>query len=691
MRAVSQLVGLVLLLGASSLAQQAKDPRRPAPAPSVRASASARPTVDAVLAALDRTVRFKQVALSPDGARVAWIETVHDATSPGPDKPLIQVVERARPEAPPVRITASADATLHDESELAWSPDGKQLAFLSEAGEEEQAQLYVADVVSGNARKLTAFKGRLADPQWSPDGRSLALLIIEGTDEAKGPTGPAMRETGVVEEQPVVNRIAVVGVADGRSRLVSPADLFIYEYAWSPDGKRFAVTAAPPPGDANWWLARLYTVAADTGAARVLYKPELQVTAPTWSPDGRSVAFIEGLMSDFGSNGGDIYVVPAQGGKARNVTPGLQASAAHLYWTTPGRILFSAVEGGEAAMAAVDLERSAVTTLWRGPERITHGAWSVSLSLARDGVTSAVVRESFTQPPEVHVGPIGEWTPLTRRNAGMKSPAGPVRSLTWKSDGLEIQGWLVAPPSVPAGTRAPMVTVVHGGPAGVITQGFHTQTLLLASQGYYVFLPNARGSQGRGATFVQANKRDFGHGDLRDVLTGVDAVLASEPVDPHRLGIMGWSYGGFMAMWAVTQTQRFRAAVAGAGISNWQSYYGTNRIDTWMLPYFGASVYDDPAIYARSSPMNFVKQVRTPTLVVHGERDAEVPASQGREFYKALKTLGVKTQLVIYPEEGHAFFLPAHIHDRLERTVGWFDTHLTPAPAAAPKVKAPAR
>jgi dipeptidyl aminopeptidase/acylaminoacyl peptidase len=170
--------------------------------------------------------------------------------------------------------------------------------------------------------------------------------------------------------------------------------------------------------------------------------------------------------------------------------------------------------------------------------------------------------------------------------------------------------------------------------------------------------------------------KDFGGGDLRDVLAGVDTVLKKVPVDENRLGVTGWSYGGFMAMWTVTQTSRFRAAVAGAGIANWLSYYGENSIDEWMIPYFGASVYDDPTVYAKSSPITFIKQVKTPTLVVVGERDGECPAPQSFEFWHALKTLGVPTQLVVYEGEGHAFRKPANQVDVMRRALAWFDTYL---------------
>jgi dipeptidyl aminopeptidase/acylaminoacyl peptidase len=224
-----------------------------------------------------------------------------------------------------------------------------------------------------------------------------------------------------------------------------------------------------------------------------------------------------------------------------------------------------------------------------------------------------------------------------------------------------------------------MIVQVHGGPSSAVRPSFFNADSYEAAEsaaGYFVFLPNPRGSYGQGEAFTQANVKDFGGGDLRDILAGVDTVLAGFPVDAKRLGITGWSYGGYMTMWAVTQTQRFAAAVAGAGLANWKSYYGENAIDQWMIPFFGASVYDDPAVYAKSSPIEFIKQVRTPTLVVVGERDAECPAPQSFEFWHALKTLGVPTKLVVYAGEGHGFKDPAHRRDQQQRTIAWFDTYL---------------
>jgi dipeptidyl aminopeptidase/acylaminoacyl peptidase len=225
------------------------------------------------------------------------------------------------------------------------------------------------------------------------------------------------------------------------------------------------------------------------------------------------------------------------------------------------------------------------------------------------------------------------------------------------------------------------VVNVHGGPASAVIPhwpGEQATAGALSRRGYFVFLPNPRGSFGQGERFTRANVKDLGHGDLRDILAGVDEVLRVAPVDRDRLGIGGWSYGGYMTMWAVTQTNRFRAAVAGAGIANWQSYYGQNGIEQWMIPYFGASVYDDPAIYARSSPINFIKRVKTPTLILVGERDLECPLPQSQEFYRALKTLNVPTKLVVYAGEGHGITRPEHRRDIVRRWVEWFEQKLQP-------------
>lgn len=361
------------------------------------------------------------------------------------------------------------------------------------------------------------------------------------------------------------------------------------------------------------------------------------------------------------------------------MTPGRKASPSGLSWQDDARIVFTEAVDGHGAVSLLTLNNGQTETLWQGNEGVHQGGNFPNFSLAKDGRTSAVVRSSWERAPEVWAGPMGEWRQLTHVNADQKPHWGKAESVTWQNEGFRVQGWLLYPEHYDPAKRYPMVTEIHGGPAGVAMPAWpsaHFDMSVLASLGYFVFFPNPRGSYGEGEAFTKANVKDFGGGDLRDVLAGIDQVMKAAPVDGNRLGVTGWSYGGFMTMWTVTQTNRFRAAVAGAGIANWQSYYGQNSIDEWMIPYFGASVYDDPAVYAKSAPITFIKQVKTPTLVVVGERDGECPAPQSFEFWHALKAENVPTQLVVYEGEGHAFYKPEDRLDVLQRAIEWFNTYL---------------
>ncbi|HXH41389.1 MAG TPA: S9 family peptidase, partial [Thermoanaerobaculia bacterium] len=505
---------------------------------------------------------------------------------------------------------------------------------------------------------------------------SIAFLFIENAKRAAGPLVAMSRAVGPIEEQIDEQRVAVVDVSTRRLRLVTPAGMYVYHFDWSPDGRQLVTMAAPGSGDNNYWIAKLHVVDVEASTMHPIYTPQFQIAEPRWSPDGKSIAFIEGLMSDEGSTGGDLFVIPSGGGAARNVTPEVKASVTSFAWTAPDRITCGEDVAGESAIVRIDTVNSSAETLWHGQEFVTSRNL-IGASLASDGVTSAVIRSGFRSAPEVWTGPIGEWKKITTTNGSSPASWGEARSVRWKSDSFDVQGWLLAPAQVEAGRKYPLIVWIHGGPAAAsLARWPDHRAALLSRRGYYVFYPNPRGSYGQGETFTRANVKDFGYGDLRDVMSGIDAAAASSPIDTTRLGIWGWSYGGYMTMWTVTQTQRFKAAVAGAGLANWQSYYGENDIDAWMIPYFGASVYDDPAVYARSAPMTFIKNVKTPTLVVVGERDGECPAPQSFEFWHALKTLGVETQLVVYPDEGHRIAKKEHQRDIARRLVAWFDGHL---------------
>jgi len=628
------------------------------------AQATSDPRIGTILAELASVHTFDQVAISPDGKRAAWIEA---------DTIYIQELGG---KSGPVRITSAKTSSQRD---LSWSPDSSGLAFLSDRDKKGQMQLYVVPSTGGRPRKLTNLTGYLTDPRWCPDGSRLALLFAENAPGGGGPLEAEPIETGVIGGEIHNQRLTLVDATSGAAKQVSPAEMNIYEYDWSPDGGSFALSAAPGPGDNNWWIAQLYTMSADTGKMKSIFRPETQIALPRWSPDGASIGFIQGLMSDEGFTGGDVFTIPSAGGQAVNRTPDRKSSVSSLQWIATGKMLLTEVVGGGTAITTLEIPSGRTERLWQGDESIHAEGNFANFSLARDGKTAGVIRSDWQHPPEIWGGPVGDWKQLTHVNATLHPQWGEVKSVSWTSDGSPVQGWLLYPKDYSPAKRYPMVVSVHGGPASFNAQhwpGDRFDMSVLSALGYFVLFPNPRGSYGQGESFTRANVKDFGYGDLRDILAGVDQVLKTVPVDPNRLGITGWSYGGYMTMWTVTQTNRFHAAVAGAGIANYQSYYGQNSIDQWMIPYFGASVYDDPAVYTKSSPITFINKVRTPTLVVVGERDGECPSPQSYEFWHALKAQGTPTELVVYPGEGHMFRSAEHKRDVMERTVKWLEQYL---------------
>jgi dipeptidyl aminopeptidase/acylaminoacyl peptidase len=641
-----------------------------------------------ITAALNGVHQFAQVALAPDGRRFAYVDVVADHSA-------VRLADVAHPSAP--RTITACPSRRCEENDAAWSPDGRRIAFVT-TDAKGQGQIAVAEV-GGTAHVLTQAKGPLSTPRWSPDGTRIAFLYSPGAPKAPSPLNPSTPDAGVVGSTIYEQRLAVIPAAGGTTRLLGPKDLNVYEYDWSPDGTRFITTAAHGNGDANWWIAELYTLDLAGGVATRLpitpstptvvtlssskgAPPSQQMAQPRWSGDGKRIAYIGGLMSDEGITGGDVYVVPAAGGTPVDVTPELKASVVSIAWNrSPKTILATELAGDRMVIASIDTDAKTQKQRWSGQETIYASGFAglapgdAGVSVSRDGKTAATIRQSITVPPEIAIGTLGAMHNVTSANAHVRHLTGPARSLTWSSEGVNVQGWLIFPPDAKPGVTYPLVTYVHGGPAfahyPLYPSGPMAFQATLAARGYIVFEPNPRGSYGQGEAFTRANVKDFGYGDLRDILLGLDAVGQTIPVDPKRVGIFGWSYGGYMTMWAITQTNRFKAAVAGAGLSDWLSYYGTNEINTWMIPYFGASVYDDPAVYARSSPINYIKSVKTPTLMVAGDRDAEVPVTQSYEYWRALRAIGVPTELVVYTGEGHEFYKPADQRDVARRAIAW--------------------
>jgi dipeptidyl aminopeptidase/acylaminoacyl peptidase len=618
--------------------------------------------------------RFLGVEISPNGELVASVEGDSSKSGGAPTiRDLMIRPVRSGGNAITIPMPCGRVPQCWPDSPT-WSPDGKHLAFALRTPGSHARSVYAAGADGSGLRKLLDFSGTIVHLRYLPDGR-LAMLAIQNATKEVGATQAGAAIAGDLDAAPPEQRIATL--ENGTLHWISPPDLFVYEYDWRAGGKGFVGTAAPGDGDNNWWTAKLYAF-PEGGAARVIYTPadaRQQLAMPKVSRDGSRVAFIAGIMSDFGSTGGDVFTLDLDGGTATNLTPDMHASATAVAWRCDDRLQAELLAGDKTQF--VDLgagtKVAQAKLLWSGQGSFGDRAGGISTACP-SGIT-ADAHESFTQPPEIETGTIGHWKNLTAANSNLSLPAH-VQSVWWKNDGFDIQGWLLLPLHTEG--KVPMITIVHGGPAAAVTPGFAgpgTNTQLL-QHGYALFLPNPRGSYGQGERFTQANVRDFGHGDLRDIMTGIDAAAKAAPIDTARLGLTGGSYGGFMSMWAVTQTDRFKAVVAAAGISDWLSYYGENGIDAWMIPYFGKSAYEDPAVYAASSAVNYIHNVKTPTFAYVGEKDIECPAPQTQEFWHAMKAMNVPTSVMIYPGEGHGLRDPEHLADAEARTLAWFDKYL---------------
>jgi dipeptidyl aminopeptidase/acylaminoacyl peptidase len=612
---------------------------------------------------------YADLALSADGARLASVEKAAEPEDLSKAHGAIVVRDGAGGHV----LTRIDPCRACSYGDLAYGPSG-QLAFVMRDRVAGTASLMVA-TGTARPRKLASVQGLAAVPRWSPDGTKLALLVTEGATKETGATQAGAREVGEIGEHYDEKRIAIVPAAGGPLRIVSPADRFVYEYAWTPDGQGFVATSAKGNGDANWWVATVDAIDAATGTVRTIVAPTTQVNFPRISPDGQTVAFIGGLMSDFGSVGGDVWTVPFAGGAATDVTPGYKGSFTALSWDTGG-LRGVALLGDQAAVVPVDPVKGPAAPVWTAA--VSTSAGDGAIAFAQGGARMAMVAQDFEHAAAIFAGPTGHPAQISTDNAALAAVA-TARSIRWKSGGVDVQGWLLAPLGAPpaAGAKAPLIVDVHGGPAAAHRPRFVAGLDAdLLKAGYWLFLPNPRGSYGQGEAFTQANRRDFGGGDLRDILAGVDAVEKAAPIDDARLGLMGGSYGGFMSMWANTQTQRFKAIWSAAGLSNWISYYGTNGINAWMLPYFGKSAYDDQKAYWDVSAIQFIAHAKTPTLITVGERDIEVPPTQSVEYWNGLKAAGVPASLIIYPDEGHGIRQPAHLADQRRRVLDWFNHYL---------------
>lgn len=608
------------------------------------------------------------VQVAPDGNTVAFAVAPVGHRQTEPTSAIYVVL--ADGSAAPRAVTGSE----HNNVAPRWSPDGATVAFLSDRVKRGEAQLHRVAASGGEPVRLTDLLGGVANPVWRPDGRAIGFTArrraLVAEDEPKS-------DVNVWSEQWRPHAVAVVPAYGGAPVVLGPAAGHVWAFAFSPDGAEVAAAVSPSEDLAathgNVRVVR-WRVDGTGGEQELLSGLGMGVSQLAWSADGTRILVVASQLPDpshprvFVMNAADTAAQILDDDDTTPVWAGWQGD--HLIVNRiVGQISRLARGGQRAAGSRLDTAYALLET--------PSGGWIDSVGIG--GETVAFTCALPDHPAEVYaVRGDGEARCLTDLNPQLAEVTlAPMEQIHWQAaDGTRIEGWLILPLERRGNAPLPLIVQIHGGPAGVSSprsgMGAHNWGQALAARGYAVLLPNPRGSTGRGAAFTRANRYDFGGGDYEDILAGVDHLIAEGIADPERLGVCGWSYGGFMTAWVVGHTDRFKAAVAGAPPTNWVSKIGTTDIgpaNAWNI----GLIHQEPDQVWERSPIRYVGKVTTPTLLVGGEADKRVPITQAREFHWSLKNAGVETELVTYPRQKHGFHERAHQLDLAQRVCDWFE------------------
>jgi len=633
-----------------------------------------------------RVARVSSPKISPDGSRVAYLvaenQMEKEKDTPWKSVTHLWVVPTTGP------ATAARQFTRGDKSvsNLEWSPDGKLLAFTMDAGDEKDAkpQVWFIYVDGGEPWQVTKHKSGARSFHFSPDGKELLLTATAPLGEDEDKRTKQKDDAVVVDHDFKMAQLWTWNIATNEEKQLTKGDFTVSDAHWSPDGARVTFTTNPTPRTDDASQATAWVLDVTSGKQRKVAETADPTQTARWSPDGKSIAYLSsaGLVV-YKVN---LFVVDASGGSPRKVSGAFELNAGEPVWSRDGKTIFFSSDDREAMKVfAVDVVAGTVRPL-------TDAATMVNLAeISANGQTAVGTWGDATHPDEVFRSDLsfGSLERITNQNAWLADYAlGASEVVRWKSskDGMEIDGIVTKPVDFDGTHKVPFLLNPHGGPTGASLLSFNSTEQIMAANGYMVLQPNFRGSTGRGEKFEAANQNDWGNGDYKDDMSGVQAMVDKGWADPDRLGAFGWSYGGYMTMWIDTQTDRFKAISPGAGLPDLYSMYSQTDIHRYLTVFYNAKApWDNYQEYWDHSPMKFVANVKTPTMILHGQADTRVPIPQAEEFYRALYERKVPVEYVTYPRENHGFVEPRHIQDRWQRYLVFFGKYLNNPPVTEPK------
>jgi len=604
---------------------------------------------------------ISDLQLSPDGGKLAMV--LSEPVMGSETRRNIWIYDLSS------RKLRQFTASTKPDGQPRWSPDGRTLAFISARGDSNQ--VYRIDPDGGEALALTEAKTAVSSFEWSPDGKRIAFETAAPKTDEEEKKEKDKDDARVVGREEKNSLLQVIDIASKSIQMLAQGAWHFSEYVWTPDGSGLVITATDDPRR-ELFSDKIYRLDAGDGKMTLIASPSGPFGNLKVSPDGKTLAYI-GSRTD-GPEAHDLFVQSLDSGPARNLTAkSIDRPIGQFAWEDDTHLFLLAATGFGNAFYEVGLDGKAKRSGWT-PDLPVR-----SFAKGKSGL--AFVGEGAVQAPELWVSTAPG---LAEKISGFNKDWDSVKLVKPEIvryasfDKVEIEAALLKPEGVPPDARLPLIVLVHGGPTGAWTDRFDSWGQLLVARGFAVLSPNIRGSTNYGHDFMVMNRRDWGGGDFKDVMAGVDWLIKRGAADPDRVGLGGWSYGGYMAAWAVTQTTRFKASVSGAPMTDLAFEYGTeeasiNAYDTWFM----GTPYENLPLFIERSPVTYVRRVKTPTLLLCGENDATDPVEQCTQFHRGLRRYGVETEFVVYPREGHGIREEKHAIDVLNRVVGWFEKHLS--------------